>query len=122
MPSANGALTVTPIHPSLLAAPTPACCIYIENNKPLAENALVLIDAGCELQEYASDITRTFPVSGRFSAVQRDVYEIVLAAQQAAIAAIKPGVTFIAYHDAALRVLVQGAWSISSSCLAASMG
>ena len=81
---------------------------YIENNKPLAEDALVLIDAGCEVQGYASDITRTFPVSGRFSAVQRDVYEIVLAAQQAAIDAIKPGVPFIAYHDAALRVLVQG--------------
>ena len=93
----------------IVAGGANACVLhYIDNNQPLAEDALVLIDAGCELQGYASDITRTFPVSGRFSAVQRDVYEIVLAAQQAAIAAIKPGAPFIAYHDAALRVLVQG--------------
>jgi Xaa-Pro aminopeptidase len=68
----------------------------------------VLIDAGCEVEGYASDITRTFPVNGRFSGAQRDAYEIVLAAQHAAIDAIKPGAPFIAYHDAALRVLVQG--------------
>ncbi len=86
-----------------------ACVLhYIENDKPLGEHALVLIDAGCELEGYASDITRTFPVNGKFSGAQRDVYEIVLAAQSAAIDAIKPGVPFIAYHDAALRVLVQG--------------
>lgn len=86
-----------------------ACILhYIENNRLLSEHALVLIDAGCELEGYASDITRTFPVSGRFSGVTRDAYEIVLAAQTAAIAAIKPGAPFIAYHDAALRVLVQG--------------
>ncbi|MBS1229705.1 MAG: peptidase [Proteobacteria bacterium] len=81
---------------------------YIENNTLLADHTLVLIDAGCELQGYASDITRTFPVSGRFSGVQRDAYEVVLAAQRAAIAEIKPGTPFIAYHEAALRVLVQG--------------
>ena len=86
-----------------------ACVLhYIENNKLLGEQAMVLIDAGCEVNGYASDITRTFPVNGRFSPVQRDVYEIVLAAQSAALAAIKPGIPFIAYHDAALRVLVQG--------------
>ena len=86
-----------------------ACVLhYVENNKLLGDHTLVLIDAGCEVQGYASDITRTFPVGGRFSDVQRDVYEIVLAAQDAAIAAIKPGVPFIAYHDAALRVLAQG--------------
>ena len=86
-----------------------ACVLhYIENNKLLGEQAMVLIDAGCEVGGYASDITRTFPVNGRFSAVQRDVYEIVLAAQSAALAAIKPGTPFIAYHEAALRVLVQG--------------
>ncbi len=86
-----------------------ACVLhYVENNKLLGENALVLIDAGCEVKGYASDITRTFPVNGRFSAVQREAYEIVLAAQNAAIAAIKPGASFIAYHDAALRVLTQG--------------
>ncbi len=81
---------------------------YVENNALLAEHALVLIDAGCEVEGYASDITRTFPVGGRFSDVQRDVYAIVLAAQHAAIAEIKPGASFSAYHDAALRVLVQG--------------
>ena len=86
-----------------------ACILhYIENDKLLAENALVLIDAGCELGGYAADITRTFPVSGRFSGPQRAVYEIVLAAQSAAIAAVKPGASFIAYHEAAQRVLVQG--------------
>ena len=86
-----------------------ACVLhYIENNKLLGEQAMVLIDAGCEVGGYASDITRTFPVNGRFSPVQRDVYEIVLAAQSAALAAIKPGTPFIAYHDAALRVLTQG--------------
>lgn len=81
---------------------------YIENDKLLAEHSLVLIDAGCEVGGYASDISRTFPVSGRFSAAQKDVYEIVLAAQAAAIAAVRPGAAFSAYHDAALRVLVQG--------------
>ena len=81
---------------------------YVANDKQLAEHTRVLIDAGCEMQGYAADITRTFPVGGRFNGVQRDAYEIVLAAQAAAIAAIRPGVPFIAYHDAALRVLVQG--------------
>jgi Xaa-Pro aminopeptidase len=86
-----------------------ACILhYVENDKLLGEHALVLIDAGCELEGYAADITRTFPVCGRFSGAQRDVYEIVLAAQAAAIAAVKPGAPFIAYHEAALRVLVQG--------------
>lgn len=86
-----------------------ACVLhYVENDKLLAANSLVLIDAGCEVGGYASDITRTFPVNGKFGAVQRDVYEIVLAAQQAAIDAIKPGASFIAYHEAALRVLAQG--------------
>jgi Xaa-Pro aminopeptidase len=74
----------------------------------LAEHALVLIDAGCEVDGYAADITRTFPVGGRFSPAQRDCYEIVLAAQAAAIDAIHPGASFMAYHDAAVRVLTQG--------------
>jgi len=93
----------------IVAGGVNACILhYIENNRLLAEHTLVLIDAGCELGGYASDITRTFPVGGRFSAVQRDVYEIVLAAQTAAIATVRPGIPFSAYHDAALRVLVQG--------------
>ena len=93
----------------IVAGGTNACVLhYVDNNKPLADNTLVLIDAGCEVAGYASDITRSFPVNGKFSGAQRDVYEIVLASQRAAIGAIKPGAPFIAYHDAALRVLVQG--------------
>jgi Xaa-Pro aminopeptidase len=67
-----------------------------------------LIDAGCELDGYASDITRTFPVSGRYSGPQRDLYELVLAAQTAAIETIKPAATWSDYHDAAVEVLAQG--------------
>jgi Xaa-Pro aminopeptidase len=86
-----------------------ACVLhYVANNQPLQDGSLVLIDAGCEVEGYASDITRTFPVNGRFSAAQRDVYEIVLAAQAAAFAAIKPGNTFINPHEAALKILTQG--------------
>jgi len=93
----------------IVAGGSNACVLhYVENDKLLVDNTLVLIDAGCELGGYAADITRTFPVNGRFSGPQRDVYEIVLAAQAAAIAAIAPGLPFIAYHDAALGVLVQG--------------
>jgi Xaa-Pro aminopeptidase len=93
----------------IIAGGNNACVLhYVENNKLLGANDLVLIDAGCEVKGYASDITRTFPVNGHFSGVQRDAYEIVLASQNAALAAIKPGAPFIAYHDAALRVLTQG--------------
>lgn len=93
----------------IVASGANACILhYVENNKLLGANSLVLIDAGCELGGYASDITRTFPVSGRFSAAQREVYEIVLSAQQAAISAVRPGASFMDYHQAALRVLSQG--------------
>lgn len=93
----------------IVAGGANACILhYVANRRLLADGALVLIDAGCEVDGYAADITRSFPVNGRFSAAQRDVYEIVLAAQVAAIAAIRPGVPFAAYHDAALRVLTQG--------------
>jgi len=86
-----------------------ACVLhYVGNNQPLQDGDLVLIDAGCEVQGYAADITRTFPVNGRFSPAQKEVYEITLAAQSAAIAAVKPGNTFMAPHEAALRVLAQG--------------
>jgi Xaa-Pro aminopeptidase len=86
-----------------------ACVLhYWDNNKRLEDGELLLIDAGGELDGYASDITRTFPVNGRFSGPQRDVYELVLAAQAAAIAEIKPGSHWNAPHDAAVRVLAQG--------------
>ena len=96
-------------YPPIVAGGINGCILhYVDNDKLLAEPTLVLIDAGCELDGYAADITRTFPVGGRFVGAQRDAYEIVLAAQQAALAAIRPGVRFSAYHDAALRILVQG--------------
>ena len=94
---------------SIVAAGSNACVLhYRENSAELRKGDLMLIDAGCELDSYASDITRTFPIAARFSAVQRDVYELVLASQEAAIKAVKPGADFIDYHDAATRVLVQG--------------
>lgn len=93
----------------IIAGGANACVLhYIENNRLLPDSGLVLIDAGCEVNGYAADITRTFPINGRFSPVQRDCYEIVLAAQAAAIDAIRPGASFMAYHDAAVRVLTQG--------------
>lgn len=98
-----------PSYPTIVAGGAHACVLhYVENDSPLRAGDLVLIDAGCEIEGYASDITRTFPVSGRFSAAQKTVYEIVLAAQEAAIAAVTPGACFDDPHTAALKVLVQG--------------
>ena len=98
-----------PAYTSIVAGGANACVLhYVENKDRLNDGDLLLIDAGCELNGYASDITRTFPVSGKFSPAQRDVYEIVLAAQAKAIEAVKPSAAFDAYHDAALRVLVCG--------------
>ena len=81
---------------------------YNENNMPLNDGDLLLIDAGAEYDCYASDITRTFPVNGRFSKPQRALYELVLAAQAAAIAKIKPGNHWNDPHDAAVKVLTAG--------------
>jgi Xaa-Pro aminopeptidase len=93
-----------------IVASGPGACIlhYIANDRQMRDGELLLIDAGCELDGYASDITRTFPVNGRFSGPQEDVYELVEAAQQAAIAAVKPGASFMAPHEAAVKVLAQG--------------
>ena len=96
-------------YPSIVAGGAHACVLhYVDNHARLNDGDLLLIDAGCEVEGYAADITRTFPVNGRFSAAQKEVYEIVLAAQTAAIAAARPGNTWNAPHDAALRVLAQG--------------
>ncbi|HYO28282.1 MAG TPA: aminopeptidase P N-terminal domain-containing protein, partial [Azonexus sp.] len=93
----------------IVAGGANACVLhYVSNDKILNDNTLVLIDAGCEVEGYAADITRTFPVNGRFNAAQKDVYEIVLAAQDAAFAATAPGRHFMEGHDAAVRVLTQG--------------
>jgi Xaa-Pro aminopeptidase len=93
----------------IVAGGANACVLhYVSNDSPLHDGDLVLIDAGCELDGYASDITRTFPVNGRFSAAQREVYEVVLAAQLAAIEKVRPGNAWNDPHDAAVRVLAQG--------------
>ncbi|HEU0234291.1 MAG TPA: Xaa-Pro aminopeptidase [Gallionella sp.] len=98
-----------PAYPTIVAGGANACVLhYVGNNAALNDGDLLLIDAGCEMDGYASDITRSYPVNGHFSAAQREVYEIVLAAQAAAIAAARPGNTWNAPHDAALRVLAQG--------------
>ena len=81
---------------------------YVRNDQKLAEGELVLIDAGCELEGYASDVTRTYPVGGRFSGPARALYEVVLAAQKAAIERCRPGATLPEIHDAAVRRLVEG--------------
>jgi Xaa-Pro aminopeptidase len=94
---------------SIVASGANACVLhYRENTAELKKGELLLIDAGCELDSYASDITRTWPIDGKFTPVQKDVYELVLASQEAAIKAVKPEADFIDYHDAATRVLVQG--------------
>ncbi|MGZ8154310.1 MAG: aminopeptidase P N-terminal domain-containing protein [Burkholderiales bacterium] len=98
-----------PAYTPIVAAGAHACVLhYVENDGVLRDGDLLLIDAGCELDGYASDITRTFPVSGRFSSPQRDIYALVLAAQRAAIGEVKPGNRWNAPHDAAVKVLAQG--------------
>ena len=96
-------------YPSIVASGPNACVLhYRDNDRRMADGDLILIDAGCEFRGYASDITRTFPVNGRFTGPQKDVYEVVLAAQLACIDAVRPGVPFHDYHRVAERVLAQG--------------
>ena len=103
----NGAQA--PAYTSIVAGGANACTLhYNANNCVLNNGELLLIDAGCELDGYASDITRTFPVNGQFSAPQADLYELVLGAQFAAIDAAKPNNHWNAPHEAALDILVQG--------------
>jgi Xaa-Pro aminopeptidase len=103
----NGA--AGPSYPSIIASgPNAAVLHYITNDRELRNGELLLIDAGCEYSFYASDVTRTFPVGARFTALQKQMYEIVLAAQMKAIEIIKPGVKFDEPHDAALAILVDG--------------
>jgi Xaa-Pro aminopeptidase len=94
---------------SIVAGGENTCILhYRAGSTELRSGELCLIDAGCELDGYASDITRTFPVNGKFSGPQRALYDITLAAQEAAVAMTKPGNTFMQPHEAALRVLTQG--------------
>ncbi len=98
-----------PAYPPIVAGGANSCVLhYVQNDAILKDGELVLIDAGCELDGYASDLTRTFPVGGNFTGPQRDIYEIVLAAQAAAIAQIKHGAEWEDPHNAAVKVLAQG--------------
>jgi Xaa-Pro aminopeptidase len=99
----------SPAYTSIVAAGANACVLHYRADKaPINDGDLVLIDAGCELGGYASDITRTFPANGTFSGPQRDLYELVLLSQEAAIQATRAGVAFTAPHEACVRVLSQG--------------
>lgn len=98
-----------PAYGSIIATGANACVLhYRASDATLKDGDLVLIDAGCELDSYASDITRVFPANGKFSGPQKELYEIVLASQAAAIAEIRPGKRFMDGHDAAVKVLAQG--------------
>jgi Xaa-Pro aminopeptidase len=98
-----------PAYTPIVATGANACVLhYTANNAPLRDGELVLIDAGCEFDSYAADITRTWPVNGRFSAPQRQLYQLVLAAQEAALAAVLPGRPYSDIHEAAVTVLAQG--------------
>ena len=98
-----------PAYWPIVAGGANSCVLhYVSNDAPLADGGLLLIDAGCELDGYAADITRTFPVNGRYSGAQREVYELVLAAQRAAMDKVRAGNTWNEPHDAAVKVLAQG--------------
>jgi len=99
----------SPAYPSIVGGGENGCILhYIENNSKLKNNDLLLIDAGAEFECYAADITRTFPVNGKFTQAQAQLYQVVLNAQKAAIAAVKPGNHWNQPHEAAIEVLTQG--------------
>ncbi len=98
-----------PAYPSIVASGANATILhYVDNDRRLESGDLLLIDAGAEYDHYCADVTRTYPVGGKFGDDARRVYDVVLAAQKAAIAKVAPGATFDDVHDAALRVLVDG--------------
>jgi Xaa-Pro aminopeptidase len=99
----------SPAYPSIIAGGENACILhYHRNNSPLKDGDLCLIDAGCEYQYYAADISRTFPVNGRFTTAQRKLYEIVLNAQMTAISAIKPGICWDQLESIVCEILTEG--------------
>ena len=99
----------SPAYPCIVAGGGNACVLhYTENDAPLRDGDLLLIDAGAEYRNYASDITRTFPVNGRFSEPQRAIYELVLEAQSAAIEEVRPGRRWMDPHEAAVKTLTKG--------------
>ena len=96
-------------YPSICAGGAHGCILhYVENDAILDDGDLLLVDAGAEVDGYAGDVTRTFPVGGHFTGVQRQVYEVVLEAQRRAIEAVRPGALFTDPHQAALKILVAG--------------
>ena len=96
-------------YPSIVASGANATMLhYVQNDAPLEDGDLLLIDAGAELEGYSADITRTFPVGGQFTGPQRDIYQIVLEAQGKAIEAVRPGAPFLAPHEVTVRTLTQG--------------
>ncbi len=96
-------------YPSIVASGENACILhYIENDRQMQDNELLLIDAGCSYGYYNGDITRTFPVGGKFTPEQKALYEIVLEAQLKAIAEVQPGKPYNEFHDMAVCVIVQG--------------
>ena len=98
-----------PAYGSIVAGGANACVLHYRADQGLIRDGeLVLIDAGCELDGYASDITRTFPANGRFTGPQRDVYDLVLASQEAAVEATRAGARFVDPHNATVAVLAQG--------------
>ena len=98
-----------PSYNSIVGGGENACILhYVENDQELKDGDLVLIDAACEYQLYASDITRTFPVNGKFSPEQKALYEVILKAQLAAIDAVRVGNSYKEPHNAAVRIMVQG--------------
>lgn len=98
-----------PAYTTIVGGGANGCILhYVENTAKLRRDDLVLIDAGCELEGYAADVTRTFPVSGKFNEHQRALYEVVLAAQEAAFAAIRPGNHWNQSHDATVQVITEG--------------
>lgn len=96
-------------YPAIVGGGANSCILhYTDNNKLLKDGDLLLIDAGCEVQGYAADITRTFPVNGKYSTAQREIYDIVLEAQLAAIKAVKPGNHWDDPHNAAVQMITKG--------------
>ncbi len=103
----NGAMG--PAYPSIVASGSNACVLhYIENNSPIEDGDLLLIDAGCACDYYNSDITRTFPVNGKFTPAQKAIYELVLKAQLACIDQVVVGTTWEKFHQTAVQVITAG--------------
>ncbi|NEO63752.1 MAG: M24 family metallopeptidase, partial [Moorea sp. SIO4G2] len=100
---------IGPAYPSIVASGANSCILhYTENNRQMQDGDLLLIDAGCSYGYYNADITRTFPVGGKFTPEQKILYELVLKAQLNAIAQVKPGNPYNQFHDTAVKILVEG--------------